>query len=97
MNKHLANWYEATQDLVEGFIATYFVDKNIPREELEVYWVADEIGGVLVIGDYFFDMYTITTAIRVNCPMGKLTEWYDYTIRSEKNVNLDHYLRMGTT
>lgn len=96
MNKHLTNWYEATQDLVEGFIATYFVDENVPREELEVYWVADEIGGVLVIGNYFFDMYTITTAIRVSCPEKKLFEWYDHTIEKENDINLDHYLRMNT-
>lgn len=96
MNKHLLDWHEATQDLVEHFIATYFVDKDMPREELEVYWVADEIGGVLVIGDYFFDMYTITTAIRVSCPEKNLFEWYDYTIEKENNINLDHYLRMNT-
>lgn len=95
MNKNLANWYEATQDLVEDFIATYFVDEDTPRGDLEVYWIADEVGGVLVIGDYFFDMYAITTAIRISCPIEKLFEWYDHTVEHENNINLDHYLRMN--
>lgn len=95
MNKNLTKWHKATQDLVEDFIVTYFVDEEISREELEVYWVADEIGGVLVVGDYFFDMYAITTAIRVSCPTEKLFEWYNYTIDHENNISLDYYSRMS--
>jgi len=95
MNKNLTKWHKATQDLVEHFIATYFVDEDIPREDVEAFWVGDEIGGTLCIGDFFFDLRTIVLAIQLDCPMEKLFEWYNYTIENENNINLDHYLRMN--
>ena len=68
----LINYEKATQELVDFFVKKYF--KN---DASDVYWVADEIGGVLCVNDYFFSIDRIVEAIKLNCSSKKLFDYYD--------------------
>jgi hypothetical protein len=70
MNKDLQNWYKATDKLAKSFADYYFGDAT------DVYWISGDVGGVLVINDYFFGMTDIVDYIQ-----------YKY---SEKDM-FDHY------
>lgn len=43
-------------------------------------WVANEVGGVVCVGDYFIGMETIITDIEMDAPEKEFDEWYYYNI-----------------
>lgn len=48
------------------------------RESHDTFWVADEPGGILTVGDEFADMQTILTDINEDAPELAFTQWNDY-------------------
>ena len=46
------------------------------------YWVADEVGGIAEIGDYFVSMETIITDIDWEVPEEEFLKWYDYCLET---------------
>ena len=90
MNKNLIyNWEHSTQELTNHFIKKYF------GNDTENYWVADEVGSVLFVNDYFFDLNTIIDFLRYKYSKDKMFEYYDYQLNcystSEPCVNIKHY------
>lgn len=45
-------------------------------------WVADEVGGLAVIGDYYVDMRTIITDLDMCAPEEEFLSWYDYCLEA---------------
>lgn len=45
----------------------------------DTFWVGNEVGGVLAIGDVFVDMATILTDINEDAPEEEFMRWNDYT------------------
>lgn len=46
----------------------------------DAFWVGDDVGGILNVGDMDFDMATIRTDIDEDAPEEELIKWYDYTV-----------------
>ena len=42
------------------------------------FWIGDEVGGVIELGDYFVNINTIRTAVDQNVPREDFAKWYDY-------------------
>ena len=82
-------WEDAT-----GSLKLLFVDKYFGRDA-ESWWVADGIGGVLFVNDYFFDLNDIVEFLKYGYPAKKMFEYYDYRLKlQEKNkypVNIKNY------
>ena len=72
--KQLKQWQIETDKLADHFIERYF-GKNIER-----YWIADEIGGVLSVADYFFGVSDIVEFLRYHYSKDKMFEYYDYNL-----------------
>mgnify|MGYP001578386179 CR=1 FL=1 len=84
----LLKWESATSELASEFVNKYFKGND------DNWWVAEEIGGCFVVGDYFWDMNDIVTAIRHNIPAKKLFGYYDYRIKlTEKGKPVDYNMR----
>lgn len=66
-------------DYVECFIKEYFTFSDGSR--LEGYWVADEPGGMLEVGDYYFNYDTIRFCVDYGVEYDTLMKWYDYCLR----------------
>ena len=85
-------WEEATENLKLLFVDKYF------GKDAEVYWIADQIGGVLFINDFFFDLSDIVDFLRYNYSLKKMFEYYDYRLRmQEKNqfvINIKNYKKI---
>lgn len=47
-------------------------------------WVGNEPGGIACIGDYFIDMQTIITDIKMEAPASEFIDWYDYCVDAEE-------------
>lgn len=43
-------------------------------------WVANEVGGIVCVADYFVDMQTIITDIETRADKSEFLKWYDYCL-----------------
>lgn len=73
-SKVLSWWEEATNKLAEEFVKVYH------GEEMDWYWIGDEVGGVIEVGyaEGFYTLKEIVPALRLNCPKAVFLEWYNY-------------------
>ena len=79
------------------FLMEYF-NASIDGPSVESYWVADHVGGVLAVNDYFFNFDDIRYAVDNKVESSVLFRWYDYSLivydmsgMSEK-VSLEQYV-----
>lgn len=93
--KLLRAWEDATIDLCNHFTLKYF-DKDA-----DVYFVADEIGKVLAINDYFFDLDEILDFLKYNYSKKMMFAWYDYKIECSVTgklpINIKNYKKCKNT
>jgi len=90
MNKYLNQWEQKTSILGEYFVEKYFGK----REDVEYYWIADDIGGVLSVADYFFNLSDIVDFIKYRYTRKLMFEYYDYALEyhMQKKHKKDDYL-----
>ena len=70
-------------------ICQKYIDAFCKKQEMFFdYWVADEIGIICQIGDYFFNFDDIRFDIDNDIPKGKIIDWYDEQL--EKNYMVDY-------
>lgn len=96
----LANWCNATNELTQIFIRRYFVDDEIDLGDVEWYWVADRVGEVLVVNDYFFDFGRIVDALEYDATPDQLFDYQDWELECAMNkktvgVNFKNSLTLG--
>lgn len=75
MSKSLKEQYE---DVVLKYTEEFI--KLMGFEEPETFWVADEIGGVFYINDYWFSFENMKTAIDNKMPSSLVFEHYDLSL-----------------
>jgi predicted nucleotidyltransferase len=86
---NLKKYYQSCNDLATEFCKKYF---NVNYD----FWVSDESGGVLVVGDYFFNMEQIVTTMEIKPSFKRLDEAYWYFIDNKKpKISFENYLRYG--
>ena len=68
----LKQWEQATDNLRGVFIEKYFSDVSV-----DSYWVGDEIGGILFINDFFFNLSNMVDYLK-----------YDYLEEIKKRAGL---------
>ena len=93
MIKELKNWEKATEELKDKFVKKYF------GEASDVFWIADIIGGTLLVNDYFFNIDRLVEAFRINCPVELFFEYYDYeleiiTKNKKVDINFINYIKL---
>ena len=95
INKQLLVWEKVTQVLADDFVKLYF------GSDTEAYWVGEDIGfGVLVAGDYFFDLKRIVEALKFKATEKQLFDYYDLEIESANKgslpleVTFENYLKL---
>lgn len=76
---YFKEWERATDELTRRFTLKYF------GKDTEHWWVADEIGGVACINDYFFNIGDMSDFLRYNYTIKAMFEYYDYTMDCYEN------------
>ena len=74
-NTKLKEWEKATNELVD-----YFRKKYFGNNASDFYWIADQIGGVYTINDYFFNLSDIVDFIRYKYNEKEMFFYYDYSL-----------------
>ena len=93
MKKQLIQWEKETEKLKDIFVKKYFGDMAS-----DVYWVANEIGGVLVVNDYFFNLERIIETIKYSASNKKLFEYQEEelkfaTLNKPMKINFRNYIK----
>jgi len=75
MKDKLQRWINETKKLGDLFVVHYF------GRDAESYWIADDIGGVLYVNDYFFNLSDIFAFLRYRYSKNKMFEYYEYQMK----------------
>ena len=88
-------WEVATQALADEFAKIYF------GEDADSWWVADCIGGVFHVNDYYFNVDDMLTALKFNATFEQVVDYYDLAleaIENEKTIaNFENYIKYNIT
>ena len=75
MKDKLQRWTNETKELGDFFVTHYF------GRDADSHWIADEIGGVLYVNDYFFNLRDIVEFMRYRYSKNKMFEYYEYQLK----------------
>jgi len=93
-NKNMNNKLQKLEEEIQEF-ANYFVERYFDIEDPEVWWVAKDVGGVLFVNDYFFDLQTMIDFVRYNYSEKEMFDYYDYALKKPKpNFNIKTYKKI---
>jgi hypothetical protein len=96
MIKELKNWEIATIELAGAFMIKYYGGE---KAIVNYNWIGDEVGDVLQVGDYDWNVGNMIDALRFNCSEERLFEWYDLTLEAGMGdrpcQNLRTYAQFG--
>ncbi|MBP7118480.1 hypothetical protein KBA63_00170 [Candidatus Woesebacteria bacterium] len=83
----IASWEEATNRIAFEFAYRYYDTQDCD-------WIADEIGGVFVINDDFWDFDRIMEVTRLEPSKKKVYAWYDHLMEEEYPLRLKAFLAL---
>jgi hypothetical protein len=91
---NLTKYERACNALLDDFINIYFVDDDFLKEDIEYNWIADEVGTIALINDYFISMDTIYQALDLKMEKDDFFDWYDQwvDIENNKRINLKNWV-----
>ena len=93
--KTLQKFDKVCNELKDEFVEKYFSDKDYKVEDMEIWWVADKIGRMLCIGDYFFNFDDIVEALRLEPTQAQLFGWYYWNMEEHKPAyNLKSWIKL---
>lgn len=76
--KAIQDWNNLTNKITEQFIFQYFELEL--DEELEWFWIADEVGGVFEFSDYYFNFSDVLNCYKHNITKEQLFGWYEHNL-----------------
>ena len=90
----IKQWEKASDDL-----AKYFVKKYFGKDASETYWIANDIGGCMVVNDYFFAMENMVDYLRYKYSVEDMFAHYDYDLESVSAglspINIRNWKKLG--
>lgn len=90
----LQAYHLACNELLSDFIKIYFCDEDIGFDDVHHFWAGGDIGAVVFINDYFFNMTDIADAIDLMIEKESLFEWYEQWTdpKKRKKINLKTWI-----
>ena len=85
--KTLTKSYEKA---VKNYTDLFITKHDLPEIE---FWVGGEIGGIVLIGDYYFNFSDIKIDIDQNIEEKTLFEWYDFAVEKESTVSYRSWIK----
>lgn len=95
--QNLNFYYKACNEVADMFAKQYFCDKGMTFTDLDEWWVAGDIGGVICINDYFWNMEDMVEALKVGVNKKTIFEYYDWMVDDNpliENKSLHHFLNL---
>ena len=75
-------------EIATNIIRDIFVKKYFGKDLSDVYWIADEVGSVLAVNDYFFNLDDMIGYLRYHYSSKMMFEHYQHVLDIEsENIN----------
>ena len=88
IKNEILEWENLTNKLTSRFLYDYFDDVDP-----DYWWVANDVGGILNYGDYFFSFDTILTCYKLDITFEQFISWYDFSLSNQSvNISLAKYI-----
>jgi len=91
MKKQIKQYYKACEGVKDLFIETYYTYDDGSIQDF--YWIGGIIGGVLNVGDEFWNIDDMVTAIEMRATIDDLYDWHWDRLGKEGFPNLENYLK----
>lgn len=90
----LTFYYQSCNEVADMFAKQYFCDKGMT--DLEEWWVAGDIGTVICINDYYWNMEDMVEALNVGVNKKTIFEYYDWMVDDDgvENKSLHYFLNL---
>lgn len=94
MKEDLNNLEGAINTFAAGFAVKYF------GKYPESWWVADEVGGILFVNDYFFNLKDMIDFVKYRYTRKKMFEYYDYALgiasgdEGDYKINIKNWIKL---
>ncbi len=97
--KVITNWRNASEEIAKAFTKRYFPDEIYGDD---TFWVADNVGGIFVVIEMFFDLNRMIEALELKATRAELHNYYDAEVENfsenpEKpmSMNFRNYVKYG--
>lgn len=91
MKTSTEKWEKLTNKLTEQFIRDYFEIEE--DEDIQIDWVANDIGGVFEFADMYFNFDTVLKCYELGVSKEQLFQWYDWCIENQfVNISLARFI-----
>ena len=92
-------YIKGLETVIQQF-TVYFADRYFGNDA-EVEWVADEVGGVCNIGDYYFSFNDMMDYVRHKYTRKQLFEYYEYSLNEMTDgihpISISNWKKLSTT
>lgn len=87
----IKQWQKLSNQITETWIRNYFeIEKD---EELDYYWVAEDVGSILCFADYYINFNDILKCFTLNISREQFFNWYHYCLENQYvNISLSKYV-----
>lgn len=83
IKEKLKDYYTSCNELVKEFCKKHDFDFD------DVFWIAEEVGTIFSVSDYYIDMQTAIYDLCLDADEGEFMKWYDYCLNVQildKNI-----------
>lgn len=100
MTKELIeNLRTATEEVARAFTEKYFPDEEYGED---TFWVADEVGSVFFVADYFFNVNRMVEALELDATYEQISDYIDLEVEHAMKedgtptpVNFKNFVKYG--
>ncbi len=71
-----------------------YIEKFCKKHDLYFeYWIADRVGGICQISEYYFNFEDIRIDLELKQPKDFIIDWYDANLENEEYINYTSYIK----
>lgn len=95
--KEIKQWRKATEEVTKVFVKKYFSEERYGKD---THWVADRVGDIFCISDYFFNIDLMIEAIEFKATFQQLSDFYYTEVdlgmeNKQMPINFVNFIKWG--
>ena len=88
---NIDRWNRLSNEITENWIYEVFEIED--EEEIDYWWVANDVGTVFSFADYVFDFQNILDYYKHSITKEQLFQWYNFCLENQKvNISLAKFI-----
>jgi len=89
--KQINKWKLLTEDIVDIWIREYFEISS--DEDVDFYWIGDEVGGIFEFADYFISFVDVLNCYKLKITKEQFFLWNEYILDNQfVNISLAKFI-----